>query len=248
MTSAATGTSATPTAARRPTARFISTPPRTRSASPTSRWTAAIPTSLTTPRSISSCANTPTTSRCATGSASSTVVERAERLDGGGWSVQTSDGERQEFDALLVCNGHHWDPSLPDFPGQLRRRHAPLPPLHRPQRSARSVRQAGGGRRDRQQRRRHRLRAIAQGGRRRGVPVDPQRRLGDPQVHPRPPGRPDRQDHPVAADRPSAPARAGGPAVRLGPDGGLRPADSQPPLPRGPSDRVQRAAAAPRLR
>jgi hypothetical protein len=41
-----------------------------------------------------------------------TVVERAERLDGGGWDV---DGER--FDALVVCNGHHWDPRYPDFPG-----------------------------------------------------------------------------------------------------------------------------------
>jgi cation diffusion facilitator CzcD-associated flavoprotein CzcO len=40
------------------------------------------------------------------------AVERAERLDGGGWEV---DGER--FDALVVCNGHHWDPRWPDFPG-----------------------------------------------------------------------------------------------------------------------------------
>ena len=41
-----------------------------------------------------------------------TAVERATRLDGGGWDI---DGER--FDAQLVCNGHHWDPSYPDFPG-----------------------------------------------------------------------------------------------------------------------------------
>jgi cation diffusion facilitator CzcD-associated flavoprotein CzcO len=41
-----------------------------------------------------------------------TAVERATRLDGGGWDI---DGER--FDALLVCNGHHWDPSYPSFPG-----------------------------------------------------------------------------------------------------------------------------------
>ena len=41
-----------------------------------------------------------------------TTVKRAERLDGGGWDV---DGER--FDALVVCNGHHWDPRYPDFPG-----------------------------------------------------------------------------------------------------------------------------------
>src|SRR3954464_11424864 len=41
-----------------------------------------------------------------------TRVERAERAPGGGWDV---DGER--FDALVVCNGHHWDPRRPDFPG-----------------------------------------------------------------------------------------------------------------------------------
>jgi cation diffusion facilitator CzcD-associated flavoprotein CzcO len=41
-----------------------------------------------------------------------TAVQHAERVDGGSWEI---DGER--FDALLVCNGHHWDPSFPDFPG-----------------------------------------------------------------------------------------------------------------------------------
>jgi cation diffusion facilitator CzcD-associated flavoprotein CzcO len=41
-----------------------------------------------------------------------TAVQNARRLDGGGWDV---DGER--FDVLLVCNGHHWDPSFPSFPG-----------------------------------------------------------------------------------------------------------------------------------
>lgn len=46
-----------------------------------------------------------------------TVVEHARRMDAGGWRIQTSDGETHEFDALLVCNGHHWDPSLPEFPG-----------------------------------------------------------------------------------------------------------------------------------
>jgi cation diffusion facilitator CzcD-associated flavoprotein CzcO len=49
-----------------------------------------------------------------------TRVEQAERLDGGGWRIRWSgpDGEGEDhFDALLVCNGHHWDPSYPDFPG-----------------------------------------------------------------------------------------------------------------------------------
>jgi cation diffusion facilitator CzcD-associated flavoprotein CzcO len=42
-----------------------------------------------------------------------TAVEHATRSERGGWDI---DGER--FDALLVCNGHHWNPSLPEFPGQ----------------------------------------------------------------------------------------------------------------------------------
>jgi cation diffusion facilitator CzcD-associated flavoprotein CzcO len=41
-----------------------------------------------------------------------TEVKHARRLDGGGWDI---DGEG--FDALLVCNGHHWDPSFPSFRG-----------------------------------------------------------------------------------------------------------------------------------
>jgi cation diffusion facilitator CzcD-associated flavoprotein CzcO len=45
-----------------------------------------------------------------------TPVEQAERLDGGGWRISTADGH-ELFDALLVCNGHHWDPSYPEFPG-----------------------------------------------------------------------------------------------------------------------------------
>jgi cation diffusion facilitator CzcD-associated flavoprotein CzcO len=39
-------------------------------------------------------------------------VKQARRMDEGGWEI---DGER--FDALLVCNGHHWDPSYPEFAG-----------------------------------------------------------------------------------------------------------------------------------
>ncbi len=46
-----------------------------------------------------------------------TRVERAERGRAGGWNLTLQDGSRQSFDALLVCNGHHWDPRFPDFPG-----------------------------------------------------------------------------------------------------------------------------------
>ena len=37
--------------------------------------------------------------------------------DGDGWKVSTDDGEARRYSAVLVSNGHHWDPKLPDFPG-----------------------------------------------------------------------------------------------------------------------------------
>ncbi|HEU4978570.1 MAG TPA: NAD(P)-binding domain-containing protein [Solirubrobacteraceae bacterium] len=48
-----------------------------------------------------------------------TKVVRATRLDGGGWELATGGGETERFDALLVANGHHWDPRWPEpaFPG-----------------------------------------------------------------------------------------------------------------------------------
>jgi cation diffusion facilitator CzcD-associated flavoprotein CzcO len=45
-------------------------------------------------------------------------VERATRLPGGGWELRTQDGQTRRFDALVVANGHHWDPRYPDFPGE----------------------------------------------------------------------------------------------------------------------------------
>ena len=44
-------------------------------------------------------------------------VQRAQRGEQGGWLITLEDGTRESFDALLVCNGHHWDPRYPDFPG-----------------------------------------------------------------------------------------------------------------------------------
>jgi thioredoxin reductase len=46
-----------------------------------------------------------------------TRVTRAERGTEGGWWVTLDDGTAQAFDALLVCNGHHWSPRYPEFPG-----------------------------------------------------------------------------------------------------------------------------------
>jgi thioredoxin reductase len=50
-----------------------------------------------------------------------TRVERAEpRADGSGFRLTLGSGEVEEFDALVVANGHHWDPAWPDpaIPGE----------------------------------------------------------------------------------------------------------------------------------
>ena len=48
-----------------------------------------------------------------------TGVVRAERRPDGVWEVSTDRGETHSYDALLVANGHHWDPRWPEpaFPG-----------------------------------------------------------------------------------------------------------------------------------
>ena len=50
-----------------------------------------------------------------------TGVERAERDPATGlWEITTDTGETHRYDALLVANGHHWDPRWPEpaFPGE----------------------------------------------------------------------------------------------------------------------------------
>jgi cation diffusion facilitator CzcD-associated flavoprotein CzcO len=46
-----------------------------------------------------------------------TEVKKAERKQGGGWVVTLSTGETREYETLFVCNGHHWDPNVPSYPG-----------------------------------------------------------------------------------------------------------------------------------
>ena len=47
------------------------------------------------------------------------AVADASPLEGGGWEVTLQDGSKQRYRALLVANGHHWDPRWPEppFPG-----------------------------------------------------------------------------------------------------------------------------------
>ena len=44
-------------------------------------------------------------------------VARAERGEAGGWRITLANTAEHAFDALVVCNGHHWDPRYPGFPG-----------------------------------------------------------------------------------------------------------------------------------
>jgi thioredoxin reductase len=48
-----------------------------------------------------------------------TSVEHAGKREDGVWEVALDTGETREYDALLVANGHHWDPRWPEpaFPG-----------------------------------------------------------------------------------------------------------------------------------
>ena len=47
-----------------------------------------------------------------------TKVETARRTSEGLWSVTLSTGETRLYDVLFVCNGHHWDPRVPEYPGE----------------------------------------------------------------------------------------------------------------------------------
>jgi cation diffusion facilitator CzcD-associated flavoprotein CzcO len=49
----------------------------------------------------------------------STEVKRAALLPDGLWRVTLSTGEVRSYDALFVCNGHHWEPRWPTpaYPG-----------------------------------------------------------------------------------------------------------------------------------
>ncbi|MGH2891294.1 MAG: NAD(P)-binding protein, partial [Solirubrobacteraceae bacterium] len=50
-----------------------------------------------------------------------TGVERAEPAADRTWEITLTNGERRRYDALLVANGHHWDPRWPEppYPGEL---------------------------------------------------------------------------------------------------------------------------------
>ncbi|MFD2416898.1 flavin-containing monooxygenase [Amycolatopsis pigmentata] len=46
-----------------------------------------------------------------------TAVDRAVRRPDGTWEVTLDTGESRSYDALVVANGHHWNPRWPGYPG-----------------------------------------------------------------------------------------------------------------------------------
>ena len=85
-----------------------------------------------------------------------TAVEHAVRRDDGVWEITLGDGRTLEYDALIVANGHHWDPRWPEpeFPGQFDGQRDALARLRRPEavhrqerRRARNGQQRDGHRR-----------------------------------------------------------------------------------------------------
>ncbi len=47
-----------------------------------------------------------------------TSVESAKLNDDNIWNLKLSDGSIEQFENLIVCNGHHWNPRLPEYPGE----------------------------------------------------------------------------------------------------------------------------------
>ncbi|MBB3811109.1 aminotransferase class III-fold pyridoxal phosphate-dependent enzyme [Pseudochelatococcus contaminans] len=54
------------------------------------------------------------------------AVDDAERLPGGGWRVTIASGEVRNYDAMIVANGHHNTPNLPDYAEQ----NTTIPSIH----------------------------------------------------------------------------------------------------------------------
>lgn len=47
-----------------------------------------------------------------------TEVTDVRPAAGGGWDVTTDRGQTHHYRAVLVANGHHWNPKLPEYPGE----------------------------------------------------------------------------------------------------------------------------------
>lgn len=46
-----------------------------------------------------------------------TCVEHVQRAEDGAWQVALRDGSIRQYSALVIANGHHWDPQYPSYAG-----------------------------------------------------------------------------------------------------------------------------------
>ena len=181
-------------------------------------------------------------------SASTPRCSAPQRLDGGGWRIVTDAGDEELFDALLVGNGHHWNPAFPDFPGTFAgdtlHSHHYIDTTDPLDLRDRRVLVVGIGNSAVDIASELSRKGVAEKvfvSTRSGAWVVPKYLFGKP------------VDQVVAtipwllAQAP-APARRAAAAHRLGADGELRAPAPQPQVPRGPPHRLERAAAAAGLR
>jgi hypothetical protein len=47
-----------------------------------------------------------------------TEIARVRRIEGGSWQVTLATGQERGFDHVIVCNGHHSRPNMPELPGR----------------------------------------------------------------------------------------------------------------------------------
>ena len=166
-----------------------------------------------------------------------TGVEHAAREADGTWTIALDTGETRRYDALVVANGHHWDPRWPEppFPGSFDG-DADARALLRRQRAVQGQTRRRRG--DRQQRDGHRGRVELR--RRADVPLLAPRRAHHPQVPVRPAARPDRRQPLHRRAAVGASARRSSRRfyrARRRAHGGLRPAEARPrPRRRAPDD------------
>ncbi len=227
-TSAATGTTRTPTGCRPATRACTSTPP---SGGWPSRTFRSRPTGPTSPHHSQVLGSTSRTtwpiSACATTITFNTKVRGRAHPAAACRSVTLSTARRAAYDVLIVANGHHWDPRTPEYPGHVRRPSLPRPRLQRPVRSGRHARQDRGGGRHGQFGHGYRQRTGPAPDRRQADRLGPARGLGVPEISER--QAVGQVGHAAvdaaqagAEDRPLADPQA------RGPDGGLRPAQARP--------------------
>ena len=174
------------------------------------------------------------------------AVTRAERRQGGGWSVTAEDGFEEEFDVLVVASGHNWEPRLPDppYPGDFDGTQIHAHDYREPDLlEGRGVLVVGMGNSAMD------IAVESSTVREAHLPLHPARHADRAQVRVRKARRPGHLAHDGAASLAPAPAAHPRPAARGGgPARDLRPARPRGRLPAQPPHDLRRRAVAPHAR